>query len=328
MPREPLPFVSMKRRALWQRLGRRAVGAAVAVCGVLLLVFSLKHLVPGDPIDAMLGQEAQAADRVALQHCLGLDENVWQALARFAASVFDGTLGYTCRNPQVTVATLIWQAFPFTFSLALASVAFALLVAVPLSLLSAWRPHGWFDAGASVFALIGMAVPSLWLGPLLLRLFYVQWHWFPGPADDPRTVAALVLPTLTLGIHMAALLTRLLRSCLFDLTNEDFMRTAIAKGLSRGQALRKHLLRPALLPMVTVAGMQVAGLLGGAIVTERVFGRPGLGTLLLDALAVRDWKVLEGTVLVMALSYVAINLLVDLIYTLVDPRLRSPAAAP
>lgn len=300
----------------------------VAMCGVLLLVFALKHLVPGDPVDAMLGDQAQAVDRAAMQHCLGLDQSVPQALAAFAASLFNGTLGHSCRDPQTTVASLIGRAFPFTFSLALAAVSFALAVAVPLALLSAWRPQSWWDAAASVFAVLGLAVPSLWLGPLLLRWFYVQWHWFPGPADDPSTAAALVLPALTLGIHMAALLTRLLRASLFDLTNEDFMRTAIAKGLSRSQALRRHLLRPALLPMITMAGMQVAGLLGGAIVTERVFGRPGLGTLLLDALAVRDWKVIEGAVLVMALSYLAINLLVDVTYTLVDPRLRSPAAAP
>jgi ABC-type dipeptide/oligopeptide/nickel transport system permease component len=288
------------------RFGRRGLGALVAIAGVLLLVFSLKHLVPGDPVDAMLGEQAHSIDRQALQRCLGLDQSLLQQMGEFLRGVGNGSLGHSCLDPNVTVASLIARAFPFTFSLALSSVAFALLLAVPLSLLCVWRPRGWIDMGGSVLALLGLAVPSLWLGPLLLRLFYVELGWLPGPADDASTFAALLLPMFTLGLHLAA----------------------IAKGLSRAAALRRHALRPALLPMVTVAGLQVAGLLGGAVVTERIFGRPGLGTLLLDALAVRDWKVIEGTVLVMACSYVVINLLVDLIYTILDPRLRTPEAPP
>lgn len=308
----------------WLRsAGRRSLGAGVAVAGVLLLVFALKHLVPGDPSDAMLGEQAGAIDRAALNQCLGLDQTLTHQFITFIRGVIDLSLGRSCRDPQVTVASLIVRAFPYTFTLALAAVACALALAVPLALVCAWRPRGKLDAAASALALLGLAVPSLWLGPLLLRWFYVDLGWLPGPADDANTVAALVLPTFTLGVHMAALLHRMLRSSLLDLAGEDFMRTAVAKGLSRAQALRKHALRPALLPMVTVAGLQVAGLLGGAIVTERVFGRPGLGTLLLDALAVRDWKVIEGTVLVMACSYVVINLLVDLLYTTLDPRLRA-----
>lgn len=312
---------------LWlQRVWRRSVGALVAVVGVLLLVFALKHLVPGDPVDAMLGEQAAAIDRSTLERCLGLDQSLPAQFADFLGGVASGTLGHSCRDEGVTVASMIADAFPYTFALALSSVAFALCLAVPLALLCAWRPRGWVDAAASAMALLGLAVPSLWLGPLLLRWFYVDLGWLPGPADDADTLAALLLPTFTLGIHLTALLTRMLRSSLIEMTSEDFMRTAIAKGLSRARALRSHALRPALLPMVTVAGLQVAGLLGGAIVTERVFGRPGLGTLLLDALAVRDWKVIEGTVLVMALSYVVINVIVDLVYAALDPRLRSPLA--
>lgn len=310
------------------RFGRRGLGAGVAILGVLLLVFALKHLVPGDPVDAMLGEQARSVDRQALQHCLGLDQSLLQQLGGFLRGIGNGTLGHSCLDPSVTVASLIARAFPFTFALALSSVLFALLLAVPLALLCVWRPRGWIDMGGSVLALLGLAVPSLWLGPLLLRLFYVDLGWLPGPADDARSFAALLLPMFTLGLHLAALLTRMLRSSLLELTSEDFMRTAIAKGLSRAAALRKHALRPALLPMVTVAGLQVAGLLGGAVVTERIFGRPGLGTLLLDALAVRDWKVIEGTVLVMSCSYVLINLMVDLIYSALDPRLRTPEAPP
>lgn len=300
----------------------RATGAALAIAGVMVLVFALKHAVPGDPVDAMLGEQATAADRAALSRCLGLDQSLASQAMTFAKHVFDGSLGHSCRDPRHSVSQLVRQALPYTMALAVASVALALSLALPLGLLAAWRPGTWIDAAASGFAILGLAIPSLWMGPLLLRWFYVDLKWLPGPADPADTLAALVLPSLTLGVHLAALLTRMTRTSLLQTASEDFMRTAAAKGLSHAQALRKHALRPALLPVITVAGLQLGGLLGGAIVTERIFGRPGLGTLMLDALAVRDWKVLEGVVLTIALVYVLTNLLVDLTYAALDPRLR------
>lgn len=317
------------RARFWmRRASARVAGAALALAGVMTLVFLLKHLVPGDPVDAMLGEAASDADREALARCLGLDQPLGMQALRFAGHVLDGTLGVSCRDGHTRVATLIAGVLPYTLALAGSAVGFALALALPLGLLAAWRPGSPWDAAARLLALAGLAIPSLWMGPLLLRWFYVDWALLPGPADPPEGIPALVLPTLTLGVHLAAVLMRMTRASLLQVSSEDFMRTAAAKGLSPSQALRRHALRPALLPVVTLAGLQLGGLLGGAIVTERIFGRPGLGTLLLDALAVRDWRVIEGVVLVIALGYVLVNLLVDLLYGVVDPRLRVEGPSP
>lgn len=319
-----MPWVKPWVRAAFAR----SAGALAAMVGVMLLVFALKHLVPGDPVDAMLGEQATPADRASLARCLGLDQPLLAQAQAFARGIATGTLGDSCHDRRHTVASQIAQAFPYTAALAASAVAFALLLALPLGLLAAWRPGSWWDASASVLAVLGLAIPSLWMGPLLLRWFYVDWGLLPGPADPAEGWAALVLPTLTLGVHLAALLMRMTRAALIKAASENYMRTAYAKGLSHAQALRRHALRPAVLPVVTLAGLQLGGLLGGAIVTERIFGRPGLGTLLLDALAVRDWKVIEGVVLVMALAYVLINAAVDLLYLALDPRLRESGGPP
>jgi peptide/nickel transport system permease protein len=171
-------------------------------------------------------------------------------------------------------------------------------------------------------SLAGIAVPAMWLGPLLLAIFYVHLGWMPGPADPPSAAGALVLPAVTLASHLAAMLARMTRAALLDVAGDDFIRTARSKGLSRGAVLRRHALPNALLPVVTVAGIQLGALLAGAIITEKIFARPGLGTLLLDAISLRDWKVVQGVVLVVAISYVLVNVLVDLIYAALDPRVR------
>jgi len=301
---------------------RRGSGALAAIVGVSLAVFALRHAVPGDPVDAMLGDQATEADREALRACLDLDKEIGGQLVAFGRDVASLTLGISCRDRRSTVASLIAAAYPRTLELALAAVAIALVVAIPLGTLASLRPGSWLDGAVMGVSLGGAAVPTMWLGPLLLAFFYVKLGWLPGPADPPSAPGALILPAVTLASHLAAMLARMTRSALLDVSGEDFMRTARAKGLTRSRALLRHALPNALLPVVTVAGIQLGALLAGAIVTEKIFARPGLGTLLLDAISVRDWKVVQGVVLVVACSYVVVNLLVDVAYAALDPRIR------
>jgi peptide/nickel transport system permease protein len=303
-------------------VARRGLGAVAAVVLVSLAVFAMRHAVPGDPVDAMLGEQATDADRDALRACLDLDKGIGGQLRSFAGDVFSGTLGISCNDRRSTVASLIAAAYPRTIELALAAVALALVLAVPLGTLASLRPGSWLDSAVMATALAGISVPAMWLGPLLLAFFYVRLGWLPGPADPPSAAGALILPAFTLASHLAAMLARMTRSSLLEVSGEDFMRTARSKGLSRWAALRRHALPNALLPVVTVAGIQLGALLAGAIITEKIFARPGLGTLLLDAISVRDWKVVQGVVLVIAVSYVLINVLVDVMYALLDPRIR------
>jgi len=302
-------------------VARRTSGALFTIVGVSLAVFFLRHAVPGDPVDAMLGEQATEADREGLRRCLDLDKNLIGQLGAFAEDVFSGTLGTSCRDQRSTVMSLIVEVYPRTVELAVAAVCVALLLALPLGILAALRPGSWLDSAVMGASLLGIAVPTMWMGPLLLAFFYVRLGWFPGPVDPPSAAGALVLPAFTLASHLAAMLARMTRSSLLDTAAEDYLRTARAKGLSRMQALVRHALRNALLPVVTVAGIQLGALLAGAIVTEKIFGRPGLGTLMLEGLALRDWKIVQGVVIVVAATYVLVNLIVDLLYALLDPRI-------
>jgi ABC-type dipeptide/oligopeptide/nickel transport system permease component len=306
----------------WPFVARRSLGALAAVVGVSLAVFALRHAVPGDPVDAMLGEQATETDREALRACLDLDKGIGGQLVAFGKDVFSGSLGISCLDRRSTVASLIRKVYPRTLELALAAVGLALLIALPLGILASLRPGSWLDGAVMGTSLAGIAVPTMWLGPMLLAFFYVRLGWLPGPADPPSAAGALVLPAVTLASHLAAMLARMTRSALLDVAGEDFIRTARGKGLSRLAILRRHALRNALLPVVTVAGIQLGALLAGAIVTEKIFARPGLGTLLLDAISVRDWKVVQGVVLVVAVSYVLVNVLVDFVYAALDPRVR------
>jgi len=300
------------------------------VLGVLVLVFLLVHLIPGDPVDNMLGEGADPRDKLSLRVCLDLANPDGSAVslprqfARFMRHVGDGTLGTTCHDPlhPRTVASLVAEALPHTVALALAAMAVALLLALPLGVAAALRPRSALDAAATTVSLAGLSIPTPWLGPLLILTFYIKLHWFPGPADDEGGLAALVLPAIMLGTHLMAMLSRMTRASLLEVIGEDYVRTARAKGLSPSRVIVKHALRNALVPVITVAGIQFGSLLAGAVVTEKVFARPGLGLLLLDAIGQRDYRVVQGCTLVIAISYVVVNLLVDLAYGAADPRIR------
>jgi peptide/nickel transport system permease protein len=300
---------------------RRLFGSAVAVLGVTLLVFLLVHLIPGDPVENLLGERADPAEVAAMRACMDLDQPMWVQLGRFFQHVLDGSFGLTCPDRQRTVASLIWAALPSTVALAVAAMLVALLLALPLGVLAAIRPGSILDAIATSISLLGLSMPAMWLGPLLLSIFYVRLQWLPGPAD-PAGLAALVLPAIMLGTHLMAMLARMTRSSLLEVLAEDYVRTARMKGLSGARVILRHALRNALVPVITVAGIQFGSLLAGAVVTEKVFARPGIGTLLLEAISERNYRVVQGCTLVIAISYVTVNLLVDLAYGLVDPRIR------
>src|SRR6266542_540546 len=280
-------------------LRRRLLSSLTAVFGVSVLVFLLVHLIPGDPIDNLLGERADPRDKLEMQRCMDLDQPLVIQFGRFLANVADGTLGHTCPDQRRTVASLIAEALPSTIALATAAMVVALVLALPLGIVAALRPRGALDATATLISLAGISMPAMWLGPLLLAIFYVGLQWLPGPADEGG-LAGLILPAFMLGTHIMAMLARMTRSSLLEVLGEDYVRTARAKGLSSTAVVLRHALRNALVPVITVAGIQFGSLLAGAVVTEKVFARPGIGTLLLEAISQRDYRVVQGCTLVIA----------------------------
>jgi peptide/nickel transport system permease protein len=300
----------------------RVSRALLTVWGVVTLVFLLVHLIPGDPVDAILGDQAAPEDRAALRRSLRLDRPLSAQYAYFLGDVADLSLGHSFRARDREVASLVAEAVPHTLALAASAMAVALAFALPLGVWAATRPGGLRDRAASTFAATGLAIPNIWLGPLLVLLFGVELRWLPLPGDDPTEPAALILPAFTVGTALMAILTRQTRAALIEVLGEPFIRAARARGLSSRVILFKHALRNALLPVITVGAAQLGGLLSGTVIAEKIFERPGLGSLFLQAFFDRDIPVVEGCALVIAVAYVGVNLAVDLVYGLVDPRVR------
>jgi ABC-type dipeptide/oligopeptide/nickel transport system permease component len=302
---------------------RRLGSSALAVLGVSLLVFFFLHLVPGDPVDRLAGGDATPEQRADMARCMHLDEPLAVQFGIFVGNVADGSLGRQCPDPadRPTVMARVLEVMPYTIELAFGGMAVAILLALPLGIIAAVRRGTWIDTAAAMVSLSGISMPIMWMGPLLVSVFFVQLAWLPGPAE-PDAALALLLPSVVVGTHLMAMLSRMTRSSLVEVLGEDFMRTARAKGLPEPVVVLKHGLRNALLPVITVAGLQFGSLLGGAIITEKVFARPGLGTLLLEGISERNYPLVQGTVLVIAVAYVTVNLLVDLGYGLADPRVR------
>jgi len=287
--------------------------------GVVSLVFFLIHWVPGDPVEVMLGESGAGADREALRHALGLDQPLWVQWSDFIRHVLAWNLGQSLYH-QEPVTALLAQHFAATAELALAGFAVAVLIAVPAGVLAAARRGTAWDAAAMGFSLLGVSIPNFWLGPLLVMVFSLGLGWFP--VSGRGAAWSLVLPAITLGTALAAVLSRMIRSSLLEVMSEDFIRTARAKGLSSYQVWIRHGLRNAWLPVLTVLGMQLGALLGGAVITETVFNWPGVGSLLVESIQRRDYPVVQGSVLLISLCYVGINLATDLLYAEIDPRIR------
>jgi len=302
------------------RVLRKIASTLLAAAGALVLVSIFLDLVPGDPVDAILGEQAMEADREALRQALHLDESVWVRTGIFVRDALSLDLRSSVPPFQDRVFDRIAQALPRTAVLALTSLAFALTVALPLGIAAALRPRGPLDALASGFAVLGAALPRIWIGPLLIILFAIRLDWLPVSGLD--SAWGLVLPTATLGLALAAFLARMIRASLLDTLGEDFVRTAKAKGLPPARVLFLHAFPNALLPVLTVVGLQLGALLGGAVVTEKVFDFPGMGSLLLQAIDRRDYNMVRACVLAFTFSYLVVNLLTDLAYQAVDPRVR------
>jgi peptide/nickel transport system permease protein len=307
------------RSFLFRRLG----SSLIALAGVSVLVFFFLHLVPGDPVDNLAGGDATPDQRAVVEKCMHLDKPMLTQLGIFFGHVLDGSLGRQCPDApgRPSVAARIAEVFPYTLALALGGLLVAIVLALPLGVIAAVRRGTWIDAMATGVSLAGISIPTMWMGPLLIFVLFVQLAWLPGPAE-PDAPLALLLPSIVVGTHLMAMLARMTRSSLLDVLGEDYVRTARAKGLSSGVVVMKHGLRNALLPVITVAGLQFGALLAGAIITEKIFARPGLGTLIYEAIRQRNYPMIQGCVLVIASGYVVVNLLVDLAYGVADPRIR------
>ncbi len=303
-------------------LALRTLRALATVVGVVLLVFALVRALPGDPARLILGDTATEGDIHAMRARLHLDAGLGEQLVLYVGDVADGSLGRSFRSPDETVASHIAEVFSDTLALAFVSIVLAWVLAIPLGVMAALSRGKALDRVARVVALAGVALPTIWLGPLLVLLFAVELRILPMPGDDEGGVLALVLPSVTIGAALAAALARQTRGAMIEVLAEPYVTAARARGLSRTRAALTHGLRNALLPVVTVSASQLGALLGGAVVAEKIFERRGLGTLMLDAFAARDIPVLQGTVLVVALLYVTVQLLLDLALAALDPRVR------
>ena len=286
--------------------------------GALTLVFFLIHLVPGDPVEVMLGETASNTDKEILRHELGLDQPLGTQYIRFLTGLIFGDLGRSLYE-QESVASLILARFPATLELTLAAIILALTVAFPLGIVAAIKNRSWIDRFSLLFSLLGLSMPNFWLGPLLIIVFSIEWGWLP--VSGRGTLAHLLLPSATLGMAMAAILTRMIRSALLEVLHEDYIQTARAKGLSEKKVWLKHALRNSLLSVVTIVGLQFGALLAGSIITETIFTWPGLGRLTIQAIQTRDYPLVQGCILVIAISYLLVNLITDIVYRFLDPRI-------
>jgi len=297
----------------------RLFGFFTVIFGVLVLTFLLIHLVPGDPVEVMLGESASMADREALREQLGLNQPLITQFGTYLNKLAHGDLGQSIQT-KTPIAELFRTRYPASIQLALLSMLIGLLVGVPLGVYAALNAGHWQDVVVTVVSVRLSAMPVFWLGPILMLVFAVCLGWLPvSGMDEP---AAIILPALTLGFGLSAILTRMTRTSLLEVLNEDFIRTARAKGLSERTVIVRHALRAALLPIVTIVGLQMGSLLAGTVITETIFSWDGIGRLLVESIEKRDYPVTQACVLAVALSYVVINFLTDIAYRLVDPRMR------
>jgi ABC-type dipeptide/oligopeptide/nickel transport system permease component len=306
------------------KIARRTAITLPVLWVVVTVVFLLIHMVPGDPIVQMLGEGATASDVSTLRHALRLDLPVHTQYADYCRGLIHGDLGQSLRLHD-SVLRLIMQRYPYTLALTLGALLIGVGLAIPAGVISARHRNGWVDRAIGVGSLVGLSFPNFALGPILILVFAIGLGWLPvsgagnGAGDLLRH---LVLPSVTLGLGLAAILTRMVRTSMLEEMGQDYIRTARAKGLSERTVVYRHALRNALNPVLTVVGLQFGSLLAGAIVTETIFGWPGLGRMTLSAISNRDYPLVQGCILAVGVTYVAINLLTDAAYAVADPRLR------
>jgi peptide/nickel transport system permease protein len=298
---------------------KRLLGIVPVVFGVVLLTFLLVHAVPGDPVEVMIGESASSADRMQLRADLGLDQPIYMQFWDYLNKLAHGDLGVSIHSKK-PIVDLLAERLPATAKLALLALSFAILIGLPLGIIAALKVNQWPDKLANLFSLSISAMPHFWMGPMLMMVFALWLGLLP--VSGMESDAAIVLPALTLGFGLAAILTRMTRASMLEVLHEDFIRSARAKGLTERAVILRHALRAALLPIVTVLGLQLGSLLAGTVITETIFSWDGIGRLLVESIEKRDYPVTQACVLVVALLYVTVNLATDIIYTKIDPRVR------
>lgn len=309
-------------------IGTRVLSSAVVLLGVLIVVFALVHLVPGDPVRLALGTRYTPEAYEALRTASGLDRPLPEQFVSYVLHAVTGDFGVSFRNGQPITTTLL-QRLPATVSLAVVGLVVALLISLPAGVYSALREGRVSDVIVRVSSQFGVSIPDFWLGMLLISLFSVTLGWLPASGyvaltDDPAGwLRQVALPGLTVGLVAGAIMTRYIRAAVIDVASAGYVRTAVSKGLPRRLVVSRHIVRGALVPVLTIAGIQLATILGGVIVVEVVFAWPGLGRLVYDAVAARDYPLIQGAVLLVAVMFIVVNLIVDVLYAVVDPRIRA-----
>ena len=300
-------------------LTRRLLLTIPVILGVATLVFSLIHLVPGDPAQVMLGEGAAEKDVLELRTRLGLDRPLLEQYGSFLSGLIRGDLGSSFRTGQ-PVTTSILERVPATVELALAAMAVAMIVAFPLGIIAAVRQGGFADHAAMTTALAGISIPNFWLGPMLAIVFSIELGWLP--VSGRGGWESLILPAISLGAALAAILARMTRASLLEELRELYVRAARARGVKGARAILRHALRNSLIPLVTILGLQFGAVLTGAVITETIFAWPGIGRLLIQSITTRDYPLVQGCILLIAVTYVTVNLVTDLLYGVLDPRIR------
>ena len=306
---------------------RRLLATIPVVVLVTVMVFLLLHITPGDPVVILLGEEASPDAVAALRHSLELDRPLPVQYGTWLWRAAHGNLGGSLRTHD-PVTALILERYPATLELSALAMILSLCIAMPLGVVSAVHRNSWLDALVTPLAISGISMPSFWLGILLIWVFSVLLRWFPTVGFVPLGVSltgnlhTLTLPVVTLGVALAAIVMRITRASVLQVLQQDYVRTARAKGVGERVVVLRHALRTALIPVVTVLGLQTGALLGGAVIVETIFALPGIGRLIVDSIFARDFPVVQGAVLVLAVSFIAVNLVVDLMYARLDPRVR------
>ena len=298
---------------------KRILSSIPVIFGVVTLVFLLIHIIPGDPVDMLLGDSAQAVDRDAMRNALGLNQPLWGQYINFWKNIFVGGWGQSIAHSQ-TVLSLLLERFPASLLLSVCALIVGILISFPLGIFAARKSGTLVDTQIMLFALLGMSVPLFVMAPIAILVLSIYLGWLP--VSGMGTLSHLVLPSLCLGVGLSGILTRMIRASMLDVLGEDYIRTAASKGLSDFYVHFKHALRNALIPVVTILGIMLGNLLAGAVITETIFDWPGIGKLFFSSFQSRDYPLVQGVVLWTSMSYVFINFAVDVLYSLIDPRIR------
>ncbi len=298
---------------------RRILLFVPVLLGTLTIAFSIIHLIPGDPVDIILGENALPADKDALRKALKLDLPLHRQYITFLSGLFKGDLGYSIYTKQPVIRTVM-ERYPATIELALASIIFSVLFSFPLGIVAAIYKDRWPDHITRFFSLTGLCMPNFFLAPILIIIFSIELGLLP--VSGTGGIQNIILPSITLGFGMSSILTRMIRSSLYEVLNDDYIRGAKAKGVDNFSILLKHALPNALIPVITILAMQFGSLLAGSIITETIFSWPGIGRLVIQSIYARDYPLLQGCLIFISLSYQFINLILDLLYAFIDPRIR------